>query len=67
VVGSRCGPFPRALALLRSGSADPRPLISGVFPLKSASEAIRCTQRPDVQKVLLHRRRTLTGSDFKAK
>jgi threonine dehydrogenase-like Zn-dependent dehydrogenase len=30
VVGSRCGPFPPALALLRTGRVDPRPLISRV-------------------------------------
>lgn len=54
VVGSRCGPFPRALALLRSGRVDPRPLISRVFPLKYAVEAIHHAQQPGVMKVLLH-------------
>lgn len=53
VVGSRCGPFPRALALLRSGHVDPRPLISRVFPLRDAAKAIRYAQRPGVMKVLL--------------
>jgi threonine dehydrogenase-like Zn-dependent dehydrogenase len=53
VVGSRCGPFPTALALLRSGRVDPRPLISRVFELKDAAEAIRYAQEPGVMKVLL--------------
>ncbi len=53
VIGSRCGPFPPALALLRSGRIDPRPLISRVFPLKDAAEAVRYAQRPGVMKVLL--------------
>jgi len=53
VVGSRCGPFERALALLRSGRVNPRPLISRVFPLREAAQAIREAQRPGVLKVLL--------------
>ncbi len=53
VIGSRCGPFPRALALLRTGRVDPRPLISRVFPLKDAARAIRYAQQPGVMKVLL--------------
>jgi alcohol dehydrogenase len=53
VIGSRCGPFPRALALLRTGRVDPRPLISRVFALKDAVEAIRYAQKPGVVKVLL--------------
>jgi threonine dehydrogenase-like Zn-dependent dehydrogenase len=53
VIGSRCGPFPPALALLRSGRIDPRPLISRVFPLVEAAEAIRYAQGPGVMKVLL--------------
>ncbi len=53
VTGSRCGPFPRALALLRSGRVDPRPLISRVFDLKDAPEAVRHAQERGVMKVLL--------------
>ena len=53
VIGSRCGPFPAALALLRSGRVDPQPLISRVFPLREAAEAIRYAQQPGVMKVLL--------------
>ncbi|HEV2522723.1 MAG TPA: alcohol dehydrogenase catalytic domain-containing protein [Candidatus Acidoferrales bacterium] len=53
VIGSRCGPFPRALTLLRSGRVDPRPLISRFFELKDAAKAIRYAQQPGVMKVLL--------------
>jgi alcohol dehydrogenase len=53
VIGSRCGSFPAALALLRSGRVDPRPLISRIFPLKDAAKAIRYAQQPGVMKVLL--------------
>ena len=53
VIGSRCGPFPAALALLRTGRVDPRPLISRVFSLKNAANAIRYAQQPGVMKVLL--------------
>ncbi len=53
VIGSRCGPFPPALALLRSGRVDPRPLISRVFALKDGLKAMRYAQRPGVLKVLL--------------
>ncbi len=53
VVGSRCGPFAKAIALLRSGKVDPTPLISRTFPLKDAPKAIRYAQEPNVVKVLL--------------
>ena len=53
VVGSRCGPFARALTLLRTGEVDPRPLVSRVFPLREASSAIREARAPGVLKVLL--------------
>jgi alcohol dehydrogenase len=53
VIGSRCGPFAPALALLRSGQVDPKPLISRVFDLKDAADAIRYAQEPGVMKVLL--------------
>jgi threonine dehydrogenase-like Zn-dependent dehydrogenase len=53
VVGSRCGPFAKAIALLRSGKIDPAPLISRIFPLKDAPKAIVYAQKRDVMKVLL--------------
>jgi len=54
VLGSRCGPFAKAIALLRSGQVDPTPLVSRTFPLAAAPEAIRFAQRPAALKVLLH-------------
>jgi threonine dehydrogenase-like Zn-dependent dehydrogenase len=53
VVGSRCGPFAKAIALLRSGKVDPTPLISRTFALKEASAAIAHAQKRGVMKVLL--------------
>jgi threonine dehydrogenase-like Zn-dependent dehydrogenase len=53
IVGSRCGPFRRALDLLLSGRVDPRPLISRVFPLSDALDAVREARAPGVLKVLL--------------
>jgi threonine dehydrogenase-like Zn-dependent dehydrogenase len=53
VVGSRCGPFTKALALLRSEKINPTPLITRVSPLAEAPSAIRFAQRPGVMKVLL--------------
>ncbi|HEY1483670.1 MAG TPA: hypothetical protein VGF19_13140, partial [Candidatus Acidoferrum sp.] len=53
VVGSRCGPFAKAIALLRTGKVDPTPLISRVYPLKDAGEAIQYAQERGVMKVLL--------------
>jgi threonine dehydrogenase-like Zn-dependent dehydrogenase len=53
VVGSRCGPFDKAIALLRSGKVDPTPLITRSFPLVEAPTAIRVAQQSGVMKVLL--------------
>jgi threonine dehydrogenase-like Zn-dependent dehydrogenase len=53
VIGSRCGPFAKALALLRARKIDPRPLVTRTFPLSEAPEAIRFAQEPGVMKVLL--------------
>jgi threonine dehydrogenase-like Zn-dependent dehydrogenase len=53
VVGSRCGPFAKAIALLRSGKVDPAPLISRTFALKDAPTAIAHAQKRGVMKVLL--------------
>ncbi|MDP9146538.1 MAG: alcohol dehydrogenase catalytic domain-containing protein [Acidobacteriota bacterium] len=53
LVGSRCGPFDKAIALLRSGKVDPRPLISRTFPLAEAPAAIKFARERGVMKVLL--------------
>jgi threonine dehydrogenase-like Zn-dependent dehydrogenase len=53
VVGSRCGPFAKAIALLRAGKVDPTPLITQVFPLRDGAKAIRYAQKSGVLKVLL--------------
>ncbi len=53
VVGSRCGPFAKAIALLRSGKIDPAPLVTRTFPLLDAPAAIAFAQKPGVMKVLL--------------
>jgi alcohol dehydrogenase len=53
VVGSRCGPFAKALALLSSGKVDPTPLITRKFPLAEAKAAIQFAQKKGIMKVLL--------------
>jgi len=53
VIGSRCGPFAKAITLLQSGAVDPAPLITRTFPLAEASDAIRVAQQPGAMKILL--------------
>ena len=57
LVGSRCGPFNKAIALLRSRKIDPRPLITRTFPLEEAPTAIAFAQEPGVMKVLMRGRK----------
>jgi threonine dehydrogenase-like Zn-dependent dehydrogenase len=53
IVGSRCGPFAKAISLLRSGKVNPTPLVSRTLALHDAQEAIAYAQRRGVMKVLL--------------
>jgi alcohol dehydrogenase len=55
LVGSRCGPFAQALKLLRNGGSriDLRPMITRVFPLSEAPQAMLFAARRGVLKVLL--------------
>jgi threonine dehydrogenase-like Zn-dependent dehydrogenase len=53
LIGSRCGPFSPALALLASGAVNPRPFIERVFPLRDVLVAFEFAQRPGVLKVLI--------------
>ena len=53
VLGSRCGQFPDALRLLKSGRVDFSPLISAVYPADKAIEAFEKNKEKDTLKVLL--------------
>jgi threonine dehydrogenase-like Zn-dependent dehydrogenase len=53
VVGSRCGPFAPALALLREKRVDVAPLLSAVLPLSESARALKLAARRGVRKVLL--------------
>lgn len=53
VVGSRCGPFAQALALLHSGKVDTTALITRTFPLSESGKAVQFAQESRAMKVLL--------------
>ena len=54
VIGSRCGPFPRAIRALAQGIIDPRPLITAVYPLEQALAAFDHARQRQSLKILLH-------------
>ena len=53
VVGSRCGPFPAALALLKAHAIDVQSLIHQRFPIERATEAFACAAQKGVLKVIV--------------
>jgi threonine dehydrogenase-like Zn-dependent dehydrogenase len=53
LVGSRCGPFAPALAMLARGDVDPRPLVEARYPLGDAVAAFAHAARPGALKVLV--------------
>ncbi len=53
VVGSRCGPIPRALQLLESGAVPPDGWIDGVFPLERGREAFAAAEERGALKILI--------------
>lgn len=53
VMGSRCGPFDRALELLRTGAVDVSSLIDARYPLDRALEAFEHAGRRGTMKVLI--------------
>jgi len=59
IIGSRCGPFPRAIQALAQGHIDPRPLITAVYPLAQGLEAFEHARRRESLKVLLQNPSTL--------
>ena len=53
VIGSRCGPFPQALAAFSTGRLDPKALISASYPLSEAQRAFAHATQSSALKVLL--------------
>jgi threonine dehydrogenase-like Zn-dependent dehydrogenase len=53
IVGSRCGPFSRAIAALAVGEVDVRPLIEAEYGLNDVEEAFRVAGRKGTRKVIL--------------
>jgi threonine dehydrogenase-like Zn-dependent dehydrogenase len=53
VIGSRCGPFDRAIDLLASDRVDVTPLIAAEYPLSDGLQAFAHAQEKGVLKVLL--------------
>lgn len=53
VIGSRCGPFVKALKALTGGQVEVRPLIDAMYPLADAAAAFEHASRPGALKVLL--------------
>lgn len=52
LLGSRCGPFAPALALLRDGTVKVQEMISAAYSLEQAAAAFDHAERPDTLKVL---------------
>ena len=45
IVGSRCGPFARAVELLAEGAVKTEPLLAGVFPIEAFEDAFAVARR----------------------
>jgi threonine dehydrogenase-like Zn-dependent dehydrogenase len=53
LIGSRCGPFHKAIDVLKKKSVDVEALVDADFPLDRVEEAFVMAQKPEVIKVLL--------------
>lgn len=53
LIGSRCGPFPKAIAALRDGLIDVTPLIGAEYSLDDAEAAFHAAAQPGARKILL--------------
>ncbi len=53
VIGSRCGPFDRAIALLEEGAVDVAPFIEETIPLSRGVEALARASAPGARKILI--------------
>jgi threonine dehydrogenase-like Zn-dependent dehydrogenase len=53
VVGSRCGPFAKSLAMLASGRLAVSDLVGATYPLPEGRDAFEAAARPGMLKVLV--------------
>lgn len=53
VIGSRCGPFKKAVRALSGRLIDVKPLITGIYPFDRAEEALRKAAERDSLKVIM--------------
>jgi threonine dehydrogenase-like Zn-dependent dehydrogenase len=53
VVGSRCGPFEKALGLLKKKKVETEPFLTAIYPFLKWETAMRRTRKKDAFKVLL--------------
>ena len=53
VIGSRCGPFPDALAALAAKQVSVAPLIEKIYSLGDGLAAVDHAARPGARKILL--------------
>jgi len=53
LVGSRCGPFAKAIKLLASGRLNLQPLISEIMPLENGVEALARAKDKNLLKIIL--------------
>lgn len=53
LIGSRCGPFAKALDILANGAIEVSPLIQAIYPLSEGLDAFAIAQQRGSQKILL--------------
>jgi len=53
LIGSRCGPFPKAISILKRKLVEVMEMVDGDFPLGKAIEAFELAQKPGTMKVLI--------------
>ena len=53
ILGSRCGPVPKALGLLAEGLINPKSGVEGIFSLEQGLEAFETASRKGAGKILL--------------
>ncbi len=53
LIGSRCGPFPEAIAALATGRIDVRPLLGAVYSLDEAEDAFRAAATKGARKIIM--------------